>query len=411
MKCRLSGEELREVMDFGELYISDFLETRDLSAPKARLRLGLGKTLQLMDTVDPAKLYNKYWYRSGTNQTMRRQLKDIVDDVGDWVRLELGDIALDIGCNDGTLLSYYPKDALIVGIDPAENMEKEAYNICDLHSKSLFTKDVFLSLTGGQKAKVITSIAMFYDLDDPNSFVEDIRECLSDDGIWVIQLSYTPLMIAQNAFDNICHEHIEYYTLASIEYLLKQHGLKILDAKLNDTNSGSIRLVVAKSDCKLRTPIFMQNIGEFRKESLSLYESYMNMDNPNTYTDFKGRIDSLRGQTIDLLTKIKHDGGRIIGYGASTKGNTLLQYYNITSYLMDAIAERQPQKVGLLTVGSWIPIISEEEMRKRKPDYLFVLTWHFINEFVDREKDFLKGGGKIIVPLPDLKVISYPGME
>jgi len=174
------------------LYVSDFLESRDLSAPKARLRLGLGKTLQLMDTVDPAKLYNKYWYRSGTNATMRRQLKDIVDDVGDWVRLELGDIALDIGCNDGTLLSYYPKDVLIVGIDPAENMAKEAYNICDLHSKSLFTKDVFLSLTGGQKAKVITSIAMFYDLDDTNSFVEDIRECLSDDGIWVIQLSYTP---------------------------------------------------------------------------------------------------------------------------------------------------------------------------------------------------------------------------
>jgi len=222
------------------------------------------------------------------------------------------------------------------------------------------------------------------------------------------------LMIAQNAFDNICHEHIEYYTLASIEYLLKQHGFKILDAQLNDTNSGSIRLVVAKSDCKLRTPMFMQNIGEFRKESLSLYESYMNMDNPNTYTDFKGRIDSLRGQTIDLLTKIKHDGGRIIGYGASTKGNTLLQYYNITSYLIDAIAERQPQKVGLLTVGSWIPIISEEEMRKRKPDYLFVLPWHFINEFVDREKDFLKGGGKIIVPLPELKVISnsqYPGVK
>jgi len=340
---------------------------------------------------------------------MRKQLSDIVNVIPNWVRLKDGDIVLDIGCNDGTLLDLYPGDAKIVkvGIDPAANLADEGRLHCDFHACDYFSKDVFFSLTGGAKAKVITSIAMFYDLDDPHAFVKDILECLDDDGIWIIQTSYTPLMLAQNAFDNICHEHIEYYTLLSIDYLMKAHDLKIVDVELNDTNSGSFRLTIAKQSNELRqSNFFYKELGLYRFKSLLSYERELRLNEPDVYMEFFGRIEGLKRTTVELLKDLKKQGKSIYGYGASTKGNTLLQYYGIGPDLITAIAERQSQKVGLMTVGSWIPIVSEEEMRTANPDFLFVLPWHFINEFCDRERGFLKAGGKFIVPLPELQIIG-----
>ena len=194
-----------------------------------------------MDTVERDSLYRQYWYASGTNATMTRQLADIVAVIPNWVRLRESDVVLDIGCNDGTLLRQYPAETKVVkvGIDPAVNLAEQGRAHCDLHANDYFTSEVFLPLTGGRRAKVITSIAMFYDLDDPSAFVEDIRECLADDGIWIVQMSYTPLMMTQNAFDNVIHEHLEYYSLLSVDHLVRKHGLKILDVEFNDTNAGS----------------------------------------------------------------------------------------------------------------------------------------------------------------------------
>jgi SAM-dependent methyltransferase len=410
--CRLSHKSVIEVMDFGELFVSDFLPTRETSAAKGRLRLGLGQEsglLQIIETIDPESMYRNYWYRSGTNETMTRQLREIVTAVQNWAPLRRGDIVLDIGCNDGTLLKAYPAHLAItkVGIDPAINLAATAKEVCDLHAASFFTNDSFFSLTNGRKAKVITSIAMFYDLEDPHAFVEDIRQSLTDDGIWVIQLSYTPLMFSQNAFDNICHEHIEYYTLESLTYLLEAHGLKIIDVELNDTNSGSFRVVITKAEHKMRNAnLFLRDVGECRLKSLSMYEKTLRLCEPETYIIFKKRVDALRNQTVETLRSLKKKGKRIFGYGASTKGNTLLQYYGLDTGVIEAIAERQKQKVGTLTAGSWIPIVSEEEMRKAKPDYLFVLPWHFINEFLELESEFVNRGGKFIVPLPELQIVG-----
>ena len=410
--CRISGKPLTMVADLGNLYVSGFFKEVTPDAPRAPLSLGLGEEsglLQLFDTVDPNTLYKHYWYRSGTNATMTQQLKDITETIPRWIKLKDDDIVLDIGCNDGTLLNQYPQDVNVVkvGIDPAENLAELGRLRCDLHATDYFTRDTYLSLTGGKRAKVITSLAMFYDLDDPHRFVEDIGHCLDDDGIWIVQLSYTPLMLKQNAFDNICHEHLEYYTLLSMDYLLKQHGFNVLDVELNNTNSGSFILAIAKNaNLVNEAAVFDKDIGEYRYRSLMSYEKQLHLDEPQAYHDFMKRIDILRSKTVDFLKKLARDGKTVFGYGASTKGNTLLQYYGIRPDLVKCIAERQQQKFGLLTAGSWIPIVSEEDMRKSRPDFLFVLPWHFLNYFCLRERDYLNSGGKFIVPLPELMVIG-----
>ena len=265
--CRLSGKPLIEVIDLGELYVSNFYASVELDAPRAPLRIGIGEEsglLQLMDPFDRPPLYEQYWYRSGTNETMSRQLHDVVNAFRDWVYLKPGDVVLDIGCNDGTLLSHLPRSLEIVrvGIDPAENLAAEARAVCDAHSVGFFGKDRYLDLTGGRKARVITSIAMFYGVEDPMPFVKDVADCLTDDGVWVLQLSYTPLMIKQNAFDNICHEHIYYYTLLSLKYLLDQADLEILDVELNDANAGSFRITSCKKGQRERFgTAFLRDIG------------------------------------------------------------------------------------------------------------------------------------------------------
>jgi len=410
--CRVTGEPLVPAFDLGTLYLSNFLDAKQPEAPRGRMQLALAQgsgLLQLTETFPADVMYGQYWYLSGTNATMTRQLRDIVDIVPRWVRLEAGDHVLDIGCNDGTLLKQYPAEPKVVkvGIDPAKNIAPLGRQACDLHANDYFTAMTFLALTGGRKARVITSIAMFYDLDDPNSFVRDVVECLDERGVWIMQLSYTPLMFKQNAFDNIVHEHIEYYSLASVDFLLRRHDLKILSVEFNDTNAGSFRLVITHNanDCSQMT-LFDRDIGEYQYNAVLAYEERIGANTLEAVQQFGARIESLRDRTVDLLTTLKKQGKTVYGYGASTKGNTLLQYYGIDSTLMTAIAERQAQKVGKLTVGSWIPIVSEEQMRAAKPDYLFVLPWHFMNEFYRREEEFLRGGGKFIVPLPQLQVIG-----
>lgn len=409
-RCRITNGPLEEVINLGDLYVSDFLAQRSDSALRAPLRIGIDGSsglLQLMDAIDRTRLYSKYWYRSGTNETMKRQLNDVMRTVTQWATLREGDVVLDVGCNDGTFLSCYAPICPVVkvGIDPAENLAEIAKAVADRHVIGFFDRDSFAAVSDGRKAKVITTIAMFYGLEDPLTFVNDVRESLADDGIWVLQLSYTPLMLQQNAFDNICHEHVEYYTLRSLQYLVEACGLRIIDVEFNDTNAGSFRVVITHADNPLKTvPLFVRDVGEFRVESTLEYEKRKRFDEPDTYRDYMLRLSQLRAETRTLLEQLRDAGKQVCGYGASTKGNTLLQYYGLGPDLVSVIAERQPVKWGLMTVGSWIPIVSEADMHARRPDFLLALPWHFIDEFQRREKAFLDRGGRFIVPLPALRV-------
>ena len=405
---------MKELFNLGELYVSDFLgENDEPRGGKVEMKMMLDEltgNVRLEKAAPLDVMYGKYWYRSGINQSMKNELQRIVNSILDVKKLKENDIWVDIACNDGTMFDFIPNNIIKIGIDPVDNSYKnESEKRSDLIIQDYFSADVYKkSKFGTQKAKVVTSIAMFYDLENPDTFIQDVGEILDDNGLWVLQLSYTPLMIEQLAFDNICHEHIYYYSLFNLKKLMEKNGFKIVDCQLNDTNGGSFRVYVMKenADVKKFATQPHRDVCNFRIQSLLTLEEKLKLDSVDTWMDFYNRILDLKEQTVSFIKSEKEKGKKIWGYGASTKGNTLLQYFGLDNTLIDGIAERSVYKWGLKTVGTNIPMYSEEQMRNEKPDYLLVLPWHFISEFVERERDFLLGGGKFIVPCPRFQIIG-----
>jgi SAM-dependent methyltransferase len=399
----VTGNKLTRLFTLGNLYVSDFVEDQtNLSLSDLTLYLDKKSGLvQLGESIDYDKLYRKYWYSSGTNETMRKELKRVVDDIcyvtapeGAW---------LDIGCNDGTLLGFVPKSMERVGCDPSD-VAADALGDYSLIN-DYFTKE---NVEKYGKFKVITAIAMFYDLIDPLRFLKDIYEVLEDDGVFVVQMSYLPLMLKQLAFDNIVAEHLCYYSLDSLMYFLTKAKLKVVDCKLNDVNGGSFVVHIQKRGAPAESYATApyRDVASWRVESTLEMEDLQNLKDPNTYVDFIREVETAREQTVNFIKKVVAEGKTVYGLGASTKGNTLLQYYGLDETLITAISERQKKKHGLRTVGTNIPICSEEELRKANPDYVLILPWHFIHEFKSREKDYLRHGGKFIVPCPKFEVIE-----
>lgn len=403
-----------KVVNLGNHYVSDFISSDNDYNHKKKYSLDL----ELDETVGAAKLteippsdtmWGKYWYRSGINATMTKELGSIVEEVMSRIKYDKGDVWLDIACNDGTLLKQIPDDFVKLGIDPADGTFVEESSKYAKVIQDYFSYDAYQKLNVDKKAKVITTIAMFYDLINPDPFIEDINKVLDDDGIWVLQMSYTPLMIQQLAFDNICHEHAYYYSLNSIKKLFERHKLKIVDCSLNDVNGGSFRVYVQKEIANITSfgTSPLRDVCNFRVQSILDYEkNSFDISKKEVWDKFMSDIENLKKQTVDFIKQEKAKGKKICGYGASTKGNTLLQWFGLDSTLIDAIAERSPYKYGLKTIGTNIPILSEEEVRQMNPDYMLVLPWHFISEFVKREKDFLDSGGKFIVPCPKFEIIK-----
>jgi hypothetical protein len=402
------------IVNLGKHYVSDFIKSdKDyIGKEKYRLDLEIDESIgaaRLIEVAPSNTMWGKYWYRSGINTTMIRELSNVVGEIISRVKHQTGDIWLDIACNDGTLLKQVPNTYYKIGIDPADDtFVAESSKVANMIVQDYFSHRAYL-FASTKKAKVITTIAMFYDLINPHSFVEDINKVLDDNGVWVLQLSYTPLMLQQLAFDNICHEHAYYYSLNSLKKLFAKHDLKIVDCSLNDVNGGSFRVYVQKNKANINSfgtgPL--RDVCNFRIQSLLEYEnSHYNISNPEVWEQFMKNIEALKEQTVNFIKEEKAKGKKICGYGASTKGNTLLQWFGLDHTLIDAIAERSPYKYGLKTIGTNIPILSEEAVREMKPDYMLVLPWHFINEFVQREKKYLNGGGKFIVPCPKFEIIG-----
>ncbi|MBI2508165.1 class I SAM-dependent methyltransferase [Candidatus Woesearchaeota archaeon] len=409
--CRVCGSKLLiPILSLGKQYVSNFVEKIDKSNVKIPLELVLCDNnfggcglLQLKHTTNPDIMYKQYWYMSGINKTMTDALKDIVEKIEKIVEFNKNDIVLDIGCNDGTLLRSYSKKLIrLVGIDPAKNMEKFSKIGTTKIIVDYFSSETFHKEFPEDKAKIITSIAMFYDLDNPNKFVSDIKQCLHDDGMWIIQMSYLPSMLEQNAFDNICHEHVCYYSLLSLENLLCRHDFVIFDVDLNDINGGSFRAYIKHKNGDVKN---FENENNRMKE-LREYEKSFGLASKKVYEEFAKRVEGFKKRTLRLIRDVNKNGGKLYAYGASTKGNTLLQYYDLNNSHIIAVAERNPMKYGKKTIGSWIPIISEQEVRKAKPEYLLVLPWHFFKEFGEREREFLQNGGKFILPLPVPKIVT-----
>ena len=398
-KCRVCGsEKLISILNLGKIYVSDFVASFS-NRGKIPLELILCENcnlLQLRHTTNPDLLYREYWYKSGINETIVADLKDIVSKVEDQIKLKEGDIVIDIGCNDGTLLrSYKTKGLKLVGFEPALNLIKEAKEGTTKIIPNYFSFKFYRRYFNEHKAKVITSIAMFYDLGKPNKFIDDITKCLDKDGLWIIEMRYLPLMLQQNDIGNLVHEHLEYYSLMALKILLERHSLEVVNVELNDVNGGSLRAYIRfKNRFSINSSVNVL-IEKEKRAKLNTIEPY---------SQFASRILRIKQEVYDFVKK-EHDAGkRIFVYGASTKGNTMLQYFGIDHNLIEAAAERDSRKFGMKTIATEIPIISEEESRK-SADYFLILPWHFLDAFIKREKEFLSSGGKFIVPLPEFKVI------
>lgn len=356
--------------------------------------------LQMEHSVPPEILYAAYWYRSGTNNTMRNHLKGIADIALSLVKKTKCNV-LDIGCNDGTLLNYYPADFVKFGCDPSDVAQevKNAFVVQDIFPSAELNK-----IIDNKKIDIVTSIAMFYDLEDPVSFVRNIKRLLSPEGIWIFEMSYMPHMLELDSYDTICHEHLEYYSLAVLEKIASMADMKIVKIAFNDINGGSIRCFATHKECgHYNNSIDHQLMNEIRQKEFDL-----ELDTDKPYVAFQYRIEKVKNELHELLINLKRQGKKVHIYGASTKGNTILQWCDINNMLVESAAERNPDKYGAYTLGTNIPIISEAESRAMNPDYYLVLPWHFKEEFIEREKDALEKGTGFIFPIPTIEIFKKP---
>jgi len=406
--CRICGNhQLDLILDLGMLSLTGvFPKSKNEKVPTGPLNLikcneshsknscGL---VQLRESYNPELMYGQnYGYRSGLNNSMVQHLHNKVKKILDCVSLNSEDIVVDIGSNDSTLLRAYPKKKLnLVGFDPTGTKFKKFYPDHITLIADFFNSKSFKKKFGNKKAKVITSIAMFYDLEKPLEFVREVYGILSEDGIWVLEQSYMPRMLEVKAFDTICHEHLEYYRLKQIYWMMNKVGFKIIDIEFNQTNGGSFSVTVAKSESPLReTPSL---------ERLLIEEENKGLSTNRPYDEFRKKVFEFKIQIRELLNKIHDEKGVVVGYGASTKGNVILHFCDITSKDIPYIAEVNTDKFGCYTPGTLIPIISEQEARKMNPDYFFVFPWHFKEFILKKEKTKPNNKTALLFPLPSIE--------
>ena len=406
-QCRLCGcRTLTPFLDLGEQELTGvFPANSNRKITRGPLILVLCddcRLVQLYHSYDLNELYgDNYGYRSGLNASMVNHLRSKVDMLRQKCSLEDNDTVIDIGSNDGTTLGFYPQDTFnLVGFDPSGGKFRHYYRP-DIHLvEDFFSAERFIQEYGARaKAKIITSISMFYDLEDPTAFMGQVASILADDGIWHFEQSYMPEMLHLTAYDTVCHEHLEYYGLHQIKWMADRSDLKIIDVAFNSVNGGSFAVTVAKRDAPYSE-------AQEQIRTILANETAEGLATMAPYEAFRQRVFWHREQLLDGIYDIKRHGRSIHGYGASTKGNVILQFCGIDTDLISCIAEINENKFGCVTPGTHIPIVSEEESRKRKPEYYLVLPWHFRENLVAREHEFIQQGGRMVFPLPKVETIG-----
>jgi hypothetical protein len=406
-RCRICGNtNLTEVVDLGVMMLTGvFPKTADVgitSGPMTLVKCSGGDDvcglLQLGQSYDLRELYGmNYGYRSGLNKSMVEHLRAKVCKIVGLAPLKKGDLVIDIGSNDGTTLAAYPSEGItLVGIDPTGVKFKEFYQPHIRLIPDFFSGKCVADHFGARKARVVTSFSMFYDLESPLSFMQEVAGILEDDGIWVFEQSYMPAMIRTNSFDTICQEHLEYYALKQIKWMADKAGLKIIDVEFNDVNGGSFSVIAARKQSSYQEASNLEILLRAERDA--------GYDTPAPYLEFARVAQRIRGELLEFIDKVHAQGKTIFGLGASTKGNVLLQYCGITKKHLPHIGEVNVEKFGAFTPGTFIPIISEKELLAKKPDYLLVLPWHFRNFFL--KIPALKSV-KLVFPLPELEVVSH----
>jgi hypothetical protein len=403
--CRLCrAPDLLPVLDLGRQALTGVFP-KDASEPVTTGPLQLVwcrecTLLQLAHSYSLEEMYGwNYGYRSGLNRSMVTHLQRKAQGLEKIVGLREGDVVLDIGSNDATLLSGYLTEGLVrIGIDPTAPKFAEHYPEDVIAVPEFFSEDMFRRTVPGRQARLVTSIAMFYDLERPIDFAREVAGILAEDGVWHFEQSYMPSMLRSTSYDTVCHEHIEYYSLEVVSRILGEAGLEVVDVRFNRVNGGSFAVTAAHRGTA--------NGARELTEWFLRQEQGMDLATPMPLRQFERRVFQHRQDLRELVRVLRDGGARILGYGASTKGNVLLQFCSFDADDLPAIAEVNPDKFGRVTPGTGIPIVSEEEARAERPDYLLVLPWHFREGIVERERDFLRSGGRLIFPLPEIEIVG-----
>ena len=409
--CRICGsDELQPILSLGLQCLTGVFP-RSLEESVTRGPLDLVRCsgspqacglVQLRHTYDATEMYGpSYGYRSSLNSSMVSHLRRKVADLSARAGLQDGDTVLDIGSNDGTTLSFYRHTVARFGMDPTAAKFRDYYADGCAVIPDFFSAPAFDAAAGGAKAQIVTSIAMLYDLANPLAFARQVESVLADDGLWHFEQSYLPSMLAVTGYDTICHEHVEYYALSQIEWIVSRAGLRIVDVSLNNVNGGSFAVTACKTSSRRysRSPDVDRILSE---------ESLLGLGEQTPFRSFAERVERHRGALTDLLATLKAAGSLVLGYGASTKGNVILQYCGIGTELLPFFAEVNADKFGAFTPGSMIPIIPESEARAMRPEYLLAMPWHFRDNLLARETSYIQSGGRMIFPLPEIEVVGGP---
>lgn len=403
--CRISGSDnLIKVLSLGNQVLTGVFprdkQQEITTGPLDLVWCPESGLLQLHHNYDLGEMYGfNYGYRSGLNDSMVQHLRNKVNHLVRLRPVHSGDIVLDIGSNDATLLSAYGVSGLNrIGIDPTGVKFASFYKDGIELVSDFFSANAYKTKFPNKNAAIITSISMFYDLERPADFVADIAKVLDENGIWHFEQSYMPTMLRMNSYDTVCHEHLEYYSLHVVKAMVEKHGLKIIDVQMNGVNGGSFAVTVARTESALKSnsAVIDWMLGQ---------EDRMGLHTPKPYREFEERVFRHRDDLVRLIRSLIADGKKVVGYGASTKGNVLLQFCGFTEKDIHCIAEVNSDKFGSYTPGTLIPIMSESDVKAMKPDYMLVLPWHFRDSIVRREVEYLASGGKLIFPLPEIEIV------
>ncbi|WP_440910904.1 methyltransferase domain-containing protein [Candidatus Pelagibacter sp.] len=402
LNCRnCNNNKFHKLFSLGILSYTGIFKNEESIIPKDELKLIMCKKcnlVQLSKNFNPKIMYDtNYGYRTGINNTMTDHVKSVVKKMIQKTQIKKNELALDIASNDGTLLNFYPKNIIKCGVDPILNKYIQNYKNIEFKINNFFEYKYFKKRKIKKKFKVITALSVFYDLKKPNKFLSDIKKLLDKNGVFFLEFADLISIIKYKMFDTICHEHLEYYSFDVIDQMAKKNNLKIIDASHNNINGGSIGIYLSHQNSKFK-------INKKSIEKIKKIEKNLNLKSPITFRKFFSEIHLIKKELKELILKIKTSKKIIHGYGASTKGNVLLQFFNINKNDIDCIADRNPKKDGLFTPGTKIKIVNEEISRKKKPNYYLVLPWHFKKEILKREKKIISKGTKFIFPLPKVKI-------
>lgn len=425
--CRACDGALTNLWDLGDLYVSNFPKDEKEDCYKDPLvlaRCNQCLLVQLADTFPREKLYEHYWYRSGVNESMVAHLEGIAAKAAEMTAVGPGETVIDIGANDGTLLGLYPTYLVRLAFEPARNLHPELLLKCNAIAGGFFPEDA--RVYPPRQAKIITSIAMFYDLEDPGAFAAEVKRLLHPEGVWVCEMHYLPQMLETNGFDAICHEHLTYWSFTSFNRLLAKYGLQVIDVDLNTVNGGSACYYITHQEGRVAV-----EPGAFRRiQELQAVEELLGLDTNTPYLEFIKRCYEIRAKIRKFFLQALLANLTVDVYGASTKGNTLLQWVGVDQSQVRWAIERSKEKHGRMTVGTWIQIVGEEEGRGRPlptfgyapsrdlavthpvdvvraADVWLCPIWHFKDSVLRREREFLERGGKILFPLPEPVMVEF----